>query len=278
MVVVVLILSIKYNNSIKKDWAIAKSENTIDSYTGLIKKYPRTVIFPHSIYIDTAKIELKRLVEINDWEKAKVENTIHSYDRFINKYPDSKYTDTANLELKRLVEAQDWEKALAENTINSYDRIIKQYPGSKYSDMAETEANRLFREVIPEKPTCELNSNLSVDISWPSVTGAQHYLIYYSNYKNALLSKINKPDTTTNEFMSYWPDEFPVYYIITAVRGNVVSRPSDYCKVDLLSSQNGTKCQICGENAIGYCHNRSIYVCAVHNTYTSREGTNWRCP
>lgn len=264
--------------SMKKDWIKAKAENTISSYTLFINTYPNSFLYSDSKYIDAAKIKLNKLVEIKYWEKAKVVNTVNSYDLFINKYPNSVYINIAKTELKRLVEIKDWEKAKVENTFNSYDVFITKHPNSKYLDVAKIEINKLFMKIIPEKLTCELNSNLSVVIRWSSVTGAQKYMIYHSKNKNQIISKNNKPEFALDQFIISWPDEFPMYYIIIAVKGNIESKPSNYCQVDLLSSQNGTKCQICGEKALGYCHNRGIYVCSSHNTYTSKEGTNWRCP
>jgi hypothetical protein len=174
-------------------------------------------------------------------------------------------------------ERKNWEKAKVENTIDSYYFFMLENPFSNYGKAAEAEINRLFKELIPEKPSCTLNSNLSVCITPPQIYAAEYYLIYYSHDLNALISKISTPDTISYS-KTFWPDGFPIYYRIVAVRGSVKSKPSQHCEVAPLSSHYGSRCQICGVDAIGYCSNRNIYVCSFHNKYTSREGTNWRCP
>ena len=85
-------------------------------------------------------------------------------------------------------------------------------------------------------------------------------------------------DETKSTSRTYWPGQFPMYYRLVLVRGEVESQPSKPCEVALLPSHGGDRCQICGKKSIGYCHNRQIYVCSAHNIYTARDGTRWRCP
>ena len=138
----------------------------------------------------------------------------------------------------------------------------------------------LFNSIIPKKPNVTLNSNLSVDISWASVPEAQSYRLYWSSNKNSALIDVVNSEKTNNTAIKRWlkVDEFPVYYRITAIKGNGESLPSKASEVALLSDEGGTRCQVCGKKAIGYCHNRNIYVCSSCNYYTSESGTYWRCP
>ncbi|MCL5037772.1 MAG: fibronectin type III domain-containing protein [Chloroflexi bacterium] len=135
----------------------------------------------------------------------------------------------------------------------------------------------LFHSVAPKDLSIELNSNLSVDISWSSVPDAQSYKIYRSSDRSGSFNKANS-ETTEGTGIKEWPEEFPTYYRVTAVKGALESKPAKLVKAELLSSQGGTRCQICGSESIGYCHMRDIYVCSSHNIFTSKDGTDWRCP
>jgi hypothetical protein len=135
----------------------------------------------------------------------------------------------------------------------------------------------LFHSVTPKVPSIKLNSNLSADISWSSVPDAQSYRVYWSNDIGSSINKANS-ESIDKTWLKHWPHEFPTYYRVTAVRGGLESEPSNLGKAELLSSQGGTRCQICGAKSIGYCTNRNIYVCSSCNYYTSKSGTYWRCP
>ena len=129
------------------------------------------------------------------------------------------------------------------------------------------------------RPNIKLNSNLSVDISWSSVPDAQSYRIYWSSNKDSSINRSNS-EKTNNMSIERWleANEFPMYYRITAVKGEWESLPSKAQEVALLSDKGGTRCQICGAKAIGYCHMRDIYVCEGHHTFTSSGGQGWICP
>lgn len=135
----------------------------------------------------------------------------------------------------------------------------------------------LFRSVTPKNLSIELNSNMSVDINWSSIPEAQSYRLYWSSNMNGPYNRANSEETYGTS-TTQWPDEFPTYYRVTAVKGKLESNASKLGKVELLSSQGGTRCQLCGGRSIGYCHMRGIYVCSTHNIFTSKSGTRWRCP
>ncbi len=170
-----------------------------------------------------------------------------------------------------------WGITAKENSIIAYENFLTNHPNSSLNSRVTEEINELFIAFTPPSPTCQLNSSLRVDIAFESVEAADSYIVYWSSSKNGQLKKANSQNTNSLSF-EHWPSNFPMYYRIVAVRGNLVSKPSESCKAALLPSKDGTICQICGDNTIGYCHLRNIYVCSTHNTYTSKEGTSWRCP
>jgi len=135
----------------------------------------------------------------------------------------------------------------------------------------------LFNSVSPTDLNIDINTNLSVDARWKNVPEAQSYRIYWSYNDGDSFSKTNS-ELTKDASVQLWPDQFPTYYKVTAIKGNWESKPSVTKTIQLYSDNRGTKCQICNGEAIGYCHMRHIYVCNNHNTFTSRGGKGWICP
>jgi len=134
----------------------------------------------------------------------------------------------------------------------------------------------LFRSISPQL-SVELNTNLSVDISWSSVPDADSYRIYRSNNRIGSFNKGNS-ETTKSTSIREWPKVFPTRYRVTAIKGAIESKVSKSGKVELLTSKGGTACQLCGSKSIGYCHLRRIHVCSGHNVFTQRTGGRIRCP
>lgn len=150
--------------------------------------------------------------------------------------------------------------------------------GNELASIKKAREN-LFHSITPKDISIELNSNLSVDVSWSSVPDALSYRVYWLSDKNGSVNRANS-EKTNNRSIKRWldADEFPMYYSIAAVRGDWESRPSAARRVALISDEGGTRCQICGAKSIGYCHMRQIYICEKHHSFTSREGTGWICP
>lgn len=156
--------------------------------------------------------------------------------------------------------------------------------GAGQSAPAQTEQK--WESVVPEKPQCELQSNLTVNLSWQEVSGADSYVIYWSqqrNFDNKFDKKKASSTTTRSTFFNHKEREaenrnkLPMYYRVAAIKGGVESRPSEACLAQLLPSGERV-CQICGNESVGWCHLREIYVCRRHNDFTDDRGSRWRCP
>jgi len=148
---------------------------------------------------------------------------------------------------------------------------------------APTRKEQKWESVVPEKPGCELQSNLSTDMRWKAVPGANEYLVYWSQQPNFEKKKADSRSTRST-FMNHkerqgqYGARLPMYYRIAALKGGAESKLSDACLVDLLESNGGRVCQICGNGAIGYCSKRQIHVCSGHRVFTDDHGSSWRCP
>jgi hypothetical protein len=252
IIFVVVIISC---NTAENGWEKARQKNTIEAYESFLINYNDSSYFK------------KAIQEI--WVITTKNNTIQVYEDFLKKYPESKHANEALSSI--------WAMTVKKNSIAACENFLIEYPNSSLTSMVTEEINKLFTSLSPPTPTCQLNSSLSVDIAFESVVEADSYIIYWSSSKNGLLNKANS-QSTNNVIFTHWPESFPIYYCVVAVRGEFMSKPSASCKAVLLPSKDGTICQICGENSIGYCHLRNIYVCSTHNIYTSKDGTYWQCP
>jgi hypothetical protein len=135
---------------------------------------------------------------------------------------------------------------------------------------AITEAHKaIIRASVPAPPKVQLHSNLSVTVEWNSVPRAGSYRVYRGG---AVVT------TTSSQSYQDWPGRFPASYRVIALIDGQASAASPTTTVNLRSSRGGSSCQICGQSAVGYCHNRNIYVCSSCSHYRSKEGINWRCP
>ena len=148
---------------------------------------------------------------------------------------------------------------------------------------APTQQEQKWESVVPEKPGCELQSNLSTDLRWKAVPGADEYLVYWSQQRDFEKKKANSRSTRST-FMNHverqgtYGARLPMYYRVTALKDGVESKLSDACLVQILSSNGGRVCQLCGNEAIGYCSKRGVHVCSGHNAFTDDHGSRWRCP
>jgi hypothetical protein len=148
---------------------------------------------------------------------------------------------------------------------------------------APTQTEQKWESVVPEKPSCQLQSNLTVNLSWAAVSGADSYVIYWSQQRNFDKKKASST-TTRSTFFNHKErqaenrNKLPMYYRVAAIKGGVESQPSEACLAQLLPSSGGKVCQICGNESVGWCHLREIYVCRRHNDFTDDRGSRWRCP
>lgn len=227
----------------------------------IIKEYP--ILEP---IVDVFFQTLDKEIETN------VEQAVDRATNTTIKNPENIETIITN-ETKKIVQQKNVEipKGILENAIRT----------SKQSKIERTKIEKarenLFYSVAPREPSVRLNSNMSVDISWSSVPESQSYKVYRAHKVNGPFVRASSASKKTTS-MKDWPNDFPAYYRVTAVRGELESKPSKLSKVEPLSSYGGSRCQICGATSIGYCHNRHIHVCSSHNIYTSKSGTRWRCP
>lgn len=147
---------------------------------------------------------------------------------------------------------------------------------------APTQTEQKWESVVPEKPSCQLQSNLTVDLSWQAVSGADSYVIYWSQQRNFDKKKASSTTTRSTYFnhkerQAENRNKLPMFYRIAAVKGGVESQTSETCLAQLLPS-SGRVCQICGNESVGWCHLREIYVCQGHNDFRDDRGSRWRCP
>lgn len=213
--------------------------------------------------------------ENKDWDLVKTNKTLEAYEEFSKKYPNSQFAQKAIDEVWRLTEEK--------HTIQGYESFLASHPNVPSSTKAKANIKTLWAAVTPKIPTCGIDTNLTVDLSWPAQSGAQSYIVYWSQQKN--FTK-NKKDSVTSGQLSMnhklrvgeYGAKLPMFYKIAAVKDGIESKLSDACYAHLLPDKGGKFCQLCGAKAVGHCHLRDIYVCAQHSTFTSDTGTNWQCP
>jgi hypothetical protein len=165
--------------------------------------------------------------------------------------------------------------------------LLGNRPRQLFAEQPKDSKAKGWPSTKPETPVCSLTSELKSEIRWKSMKGAQSYVLYWSTDSSFETEPVKaKANKLTLKRLSAehvvrigeYGARLPVYYRIAGVKSGVESELSDTCVVRLLSSQNGTRCQICGEKAVGHCHLRDIYVCSGHTVFTSDSGSRWRCP
>jgi hypothetical protein len=194
---------------------------------------------------------------------------------FISNHSNSPFSQKALEEVWRLTKEK--------NTISAYEYFLNNHSSSSYSSLAKNNIKSIWTSLVPPKPRFELRSNMTVNLDWAEVAGAQEYVVYWSSSQNFRKSKANSETTQSTSFNSKLRDgeygaKLPMYYRITALRDSIESKLSEACLAKLFPNKDGKFCEICGDKSIGYCHLRVIYVCEQHNTFTSDDGTGWQCP
>jgi hypothetical protein len=242
-------------NPMKSDWEKISQVNTFQAYEDFLAKYN------DHIYREMAIQKI--------WELTTKENVKSSYDDFLIKYPES-------VPAKQAIDSV-WAFTVRENTIQAYQDFIVNHADPDFRSRAEAKINRLYTAYVPTGLSCQLTSSLDVNISFDYIPGTDSYKLYWSYSKNGPVKESDSYTIQTNA-LDHWPDHFPIYYRVMATKGDLKTRLSDPCKVALLPDKDGTACQICGDEAIGYCHLREIYVCSAHNIFTDKEGNDWQCP
>lgn len=245
----------------KKAWQAAQQSGTIEMYEQFIQKYPKS---EHGE---------KALEEI--WKLTRMTNTMDGYVHLTQSFPGTSFYDQA-------VE-QIWQLVKSENTRKAYSNFLDWYPNTSFAASARTAIKTLWAASKPPKPACKITSEMTVDLEWNEVEGADFYILYWAQQPAIRKGRQNSDTTRYNSIdhksrIGEYGIRLPMYYRITAVDDSVESQMSDACLAKLYPDQGGKFCQICGEKAVGYCHLRDVYVCASDNTFVSDSGTHWRCP
>jgi hypothetical protein len=163
-------------------------------------------------------------------------------------------------------------------------RVPAREARAREAQTGTTQSEQNWSFTVPKPPSCELQSNLTVDLSWATVPGADSYVVYWSQQRN--FDKKKTSSTTSRaaffnhkERQTENRNKLPMYYRIAAVKDRVESQPSEACLAQLFSSNGGKVCQIDGkEPSVGMCHLRNAHVCSGHNVFTADQGGRYRCP
>lgn len=162
----------------------------------------------------------------------------------------------------------------------NHQKASQSQQGAGQSAPPQTEQK--WESVVPDSPSCQLQSNLTVNLSWAAVSGADSYVVYWSQQRNFDKKKAGST-TTRSTFFNHKErqaenrNKLPMYYQVAAIKDGVESQTSEACLARLLPSSERV-CQICGKESVGWCHLREIYVCRGHNDFTDDRGSRWRCP
>ena len=98
----------------KADWEKACSENTVESYSTYLEKYPKSRLAESAV----SKIEKIR------FEEAQRDNNIDAYEEFLKIYPDGVLSQDARSRLEKL----RFNEALSQNTIRAFENFINLVP------------------------------------------------------------------------------------------------------------------------------------------------------
>jgi hypothetical protein len=179
-IVLLLAIIVCSCNTIERDWDIALTINTVDSYEEFIKKYPE------SDFTNEAKTK----VEYLEWEKAVQQNVIAVYEKFMTKYPESAYINEA----KEKIESLEWEKATNENNITSYRVFVNKYPESQFVTEAYKKIEYIDYEHIIKFDNKD--SLLSFVSNYPTSSKLTEVI-------NKVRSKVNKGNVTYS-YKTFW--------------------------------------------------------------------------
>jgi hypothetical protein len=282
------------------DGGRVKGRQVTGSWSGAL---PLCCIFAMALALGCA-------TEEGDWQRAQATGTVESYEAFLSARPGSRYAGQAVDGIWRVIDnnqastISDFEGFLArhrssshasvaldriwtlttiKHTMTAYEAYAAKHASDPRAEDARAAAAKLWAVASPPKPDCALTSALKVDVSWKKMPLAQSYVLYWSTSHRGQRNHKRSQATAATAFthsarVGEYGARLPMFYRVAAVHNGVESGLSDVCVARLLPDHNGTRCQICGKEAIGYCHLREIYVCANHNTFMSDSGTYWQCP
>ncbi len=241
-------------------WNLSVKKDSLDLFEKFLNKHP------DSKFKDNALEKIWIIIQKND--------CIESYESFIHGHPHSKYEEKAIDEIWRLYEEK--------NTITDFEKFISEHPNSKYDSKAKEAIKNIWASLKPNSPIIEIKSDMSLSLSWDSFSNADSYIVYWSGQKDFVKTSKNSESVNYTSFSrsnaNTYGDRLNLYYRITAMKDGNESAPSEPIYAKLLSSNGGTRCQICGASSVGYCHLRDIHVCSSHNNFYTNSGTYMRCP
>jgi hypothetical protein len=191
-------------------WNDARSQGSVEAYETFLSKYPS------SQYTQSAREALENA----NWSRARSQGSVEAYEAFLNKFASSQYASSAKEALDKI-----WDGVTRNESIPVYEEFMRAHGNSPLAQRAGTEIQKLFISTTPNEPSVRLNSNLSVDIRWSSVAGAESYRVYWSDQADGVMNKgssVEAHDTSIQQ----WPNRFPVYYHVVGVRGELESMPS----------------------------------------------------
>ena len=142
----------------------AKKQNTVESYSDFISKYPI------SIQMGDAKSARNQL----GFEKAKSENSISSYQNFIKKFPDA-------LQAKEAIRLRDelaFDSANSINTSKALTKFVTDYPNSHLKNIANGKIEELEYEETKVANTSD--AYLAFITKWPK---SKYYAKFFEAFE-----------------------------------------------------------------------------------------------
>jgi hypothetical protein len=244
------------------DWKKAQETNTTDGYNAFLAKHPEG---------EHAGAAVKKIEESDFWKKAQEADNFDEYEAFLVKYPQSEHVAAA-IDAMKHVGDRDWKG----ESVSQGESVSNRESDWKKAQEAD--------KLTPEGVGCSLTSEMTVSLYWSPVAGAIYYRIDsspqadFANKRTIWVSSSSTTYTDPKVRQGRYGAKLPVYYRVAARRDGEESKPSAKCVVQLLPSKGGSRCQLCGAPAVGYCELRDVYVCSHHRFFTSDEGTRWECP
>lgn len=278
------------------DWADAQASASAAGYETFLAKRPDSRHAPQALD------EIWVLMDKHG------EGRVTDYEAFLTRHPNSTHSQAALDRIWALTaqagtitayegflerhgatpHAQDaingiWAETIKLNTIAAYEAFAAKYARDSLAEKAKAAVGKLWTSLRPAMLECVLTSELSVDVSWQPTQGADSYVLYWSPTPSFRKDKKRSEAVESTGFthtarVGEYGAQLPMYYRVAAVKNGMESALSDASVAKLLPDNDGTRCQICGGKAIGYCHLREIHVCDAHNAFTADDGTNWQCP
>ncbi len=150
------------------DWKIAKKQNTAQSYSVYLEKYPKGDFIENAgeklawIQLDKkSSLSLKmfisnypqsdhkeiaqNMVTLIEYDSILSIDNPPSYHYFINKYPNSTLSDSLKIELGNL-EKREWNKTVKQNTIKAYSLYLNSFSQGEFRLNAKKEISGLNKK------------------------------------------------------------------------------------------------------------------------------------